>query len=68
MAKELTFHSDFQRVTLCIDGVAYSMNAEVEVVVKRPAKLDPQSIRVWEESAKSKAQAVTVEQVPSAVK
>lgn len=65
--KEKSFHSNFARATVCINGVPLSMNAEVEVVLKRPAKLDKASEVAWN-AMKQGADSVTVELIPASAK
>lgn len=53
-----TFNSPFHVVTVTVDGLPLSLNAEVEVVLKRPTKLDKPSARAWD--ALKGAQSLTV--------
>lgn len=64
--KELTFHSDFLRATVLINGLPVSLNAEVSVSLKQPTKLDEPSRLAWKELSKSDQRYVTVELVPGA--
>lgn len=59
-----TFHSDFQRVTICADGVPLSLNAEVAVELTKPAKLDKQSREAWDRLKGAQSITVTAENVP----
>ena len=63
MSKELHFHEDFHRVTVVMNGQVLSLNAEVEVILKRPTKLDRASKSVWNQLNPDTAQLVTVESV-----
>lgn len=64
MAKSLAFHADMHRVTVIFNGQPLSLNAEVDVIIHRPTKLDPYSNRVWDQLSAKTAQEVTVDRVP----
>lgn len=64
MSKQLTFYAPFHRVQVVVNGVPLSLNAEVEVTIKRPAKLDGHSARAWEQAAQAVAEEATLERVP----
>lgn len=61
MSKQLAFYEQFQRVTVVCNGVPLSLNAEVSVTIKRPAKLDPASRRAWEQLSPKSAEYVSAE-------
>jgi hypothetical protein len=63
--KTMTFHSNFQRVTVCVDGMPVSLNAEVEVTLKRPNKLDSTSEKAWDAITDKHKTEVTVEHCPA---
>lgn len=66
MSTTKTFHSDFQRVTVMVGGTPVSINAEVDVTIKQPTKLDDASRAGWDMLKATKQLAVTVEGTPSA--
>lgn len=64
--KEVKFTSPFHGVTVCVDGMPVSLNAEVEVTLKRPAKLDKPSQKAWDALKGGQNLAVTLHQVEKA--
>lgn len=69
MAKELKFHANFARAMVIKNGtIPLSLNAGVEVILKRPAKLDRASELAWNDLTQSSASAVTVELVTGDVR
>lgn len=62
--RELKFHSDFQSVTLVVDGVPMTVNAEVDVIIRQPAKLDGMSRSVWKRAAGAKDRGVSTAYTP----
>ena len=61
--KEVNFHSNFQRVTVCVNGQPLSLHAEVSVQLRRPAKLDKQSETAWDALKGAQTLSVTAEGV-----
>lgn len=61
-----TFHSDFQAITVCVGGTPISINAEVEITIKEPAKQDAQSRQGWDTIKRNGADSVTCHVVPAA--
>lgn len=64
--KQIVAHSDFARVVVQVGGMPVSMYSEVEITLKRPAKLDNISQAAWELVRRNGAETVTVELVPVA--
>lgn len=64
MAHSLKFHAPLKRVTVvAANGSPLSLNAEVEIVLKRPSKLDAKSNEAWDALSQDKAYSATVEDV-----
>lgn len=60
MAREFTFHGDLLPVTLYVGGQPLSVQGEVSVTIKRPAKLSAQDNRVWDQATKESVEAIGV--------
>lgn len=60
MAKQLQAHEDFTLVTVLCNGVPLALNAEVEVTIKRPVKLDAMSQRAWNQLTAESAQYISI--------
>lgn len=63
--KQLHFYEQFTRITVVMNGQPLSLNAEVAVVIKRPAKLDPVSRRAWDQLTRESAQYVSADLISS---
>lgn len=59
-SKQLTFYEQFQQVTVVCNGVPLALNAEVSILLKRPAKLDSVSRRAWDQLTAESAQYASV--------
>lgn len=59
--KQLSFYEQFSRVTVVMNGQPLSLNAEVFVNIKRPAKLDLPSRRAWDQLTPGSAQFISVD-------
>lgn len=67
MAKVITAHADFARVTVQVNGVPISMYAEVDVTLKRPAKVDVSSKAAWNLVTGQTVELVSAELIPAVV-
>ena len=64
MAKEIVAHSDFRRVTVIVNNIPISVNAEVDIILRQPTKLDQPSRVGWSSIWRDGTQAVTAELIP----
>lgn len=60
-----TFYAPYQTVTVNVGGVPISVNAEVEITLREPAKQDQQSKDGWEQIKRNGASSVTAQIVPA---
>ena len=65
MAKVVQAHADFASVQVIVNGVPLALHAEVDVLLKRPIKLDVASARAWNQITSESADCVTVELIPA---
>ena len=65
MSKQVSFHSDFASVTIFVDGSPLAVHGEVDITLKRPAKLSPMDNMVWDKVTKHSAQALSVVGIPA---
>ncbi len=62
--KEVKFHSNFASVTVCVGGTPIALHGEVDVVLKKPAKLNSQDEKAWA-MLKSGTESINVHGVPT---
>lgn len=60
MAKQLSAHEDYANVTVVVAGVPISLDAEVDIVLKRPTKLDNANKAAWDQINTKNANYITV--------
>lgn len=65
-AKELKFYGQFDDIMVVVNGTAIAIPAEVEITIKRPAKMDGVSRAAWDLITKENASYVTCKLIAKA--